>query len=743
MRERIGTPSPPELLPSASLRCRRGRCPDDVPERISLFGLSTIPGGAPLIEQLDALGTQREILLFLHQPSLALAGRVSAAAQSEAPTASAPHLRADDRSSSLVANPLLASWGRPAREAVVLLGDRCTQATSIPAPGAGSTPTLLARLQHDLRSDTAPEGTFELRDDDRSITLHSCYGDTRQVEVLRDQILHLLVDDPTLDEDDIVVLCPALGSFAPIIESVLGPPGDPAERIDDPGEALDHDGPRPVAPSLRYRLSDRSLGSTYPLLGALGALVELLASRFSDRAVLEFASLDPVSRRHGFDDDALSTIAGWIATANTRWGIDGRHRERWGIPAGHETGSWRRRVDRLLMGIAIETHGLTLAPGDLPPIGVEGSDTVVAGHLAGLLEHLARLAARAEESMPVHRWIELLRRASDDLFCADPDNPWESRRLSGVLARIEDAATVIDGGPHAEGAVGCRPARVDLTLDDIRHLIGAELGTSSGRSDFFRGGITFCTPTPLGAVPHRVVCLLGMDDSAFSAGAIDGDDLVTAEPHLGDRDRRADSRHVLLDCILAAREHLVVLRNGHNVVTNQEIPATVAVAELTDALRATVRRTGHDPVTDRLTVEHPGNASTNQLPHRLTPGSATPVPPSAQLGLERPWASTRRTARVRPPATTRARHRGSWSTPWHRFDPIRSRSSDLQEFLTHPPRYFLRRVLELSIPHPPKRDDASAGTQPAGSSGLPMAAPGRNLLVGLDSLEAWGSARTC
>lgn len=737
VRQRIGRPSPPELMPQRIADLLAGRFPESIPERISLFGLSTIPGGTPLIELLDALGGRREVHVFMHQPSLAMVGQV-AGAQSAAANAphitSTPHIRAEDQSSSLVANPLLCSWGRPAREAIVLLGDRCADTPSAPGPPPTTSVTLLAQLQSNLRGDTPPAGTFEYRDDDRSITIHSCYGDRRQVEVLRDQILHLLVDDPTLDEDDIVVFCPALDTFAPIIESVLGPPGDP---LHDPSGPEVRHRVQMGAPSLRYRLSDRSLRSSYPLLGALGALVELLASRFSDRAVLEFASLDAVRRRHGFDDDALRTLAGWIATANTRWGIDGRHREWWGIPAGHEAGSWRRGIDRLLMGIAVSEDNSALAPGGLLPIGVEGTESLVVGRLAAMLDRLARLTAQADEPRPPHDWIELLRCASGDLFAPDPDHPWELQRLNAVFERIDDAATVIDRTGPATDDPDRHPSEVDLTLQDLRHLIGTHLGASAGRPDFFRGGITFSTPTPLRAIPYRVICLLGMDDSAFSSGPLDGDDLVAAEPHLGDRDRRADTRHVLLDCVLAANENLVVMRNGHNVVTNQEVPAAVPLAELTDVLAATVRPRQRDHMLERLTVEHPRQRFDEANFHAEERPLHEPRPPSRQMGLDRPWSfdpSDCTGATARRAKSTARQFMGDPLAPVH---PQLISIDDLREFLVHPPRFFLRHVLELSLPKPPSRDDASTGTTPTGSSGLPAAAEGRNLLIELDGLEAW------
>ena len=57
---------------------------------------------------------------------------------------------------------------------------------------------------------------------DRSIRIHACHGRARQVEVLREAILHRLADDPTLEPRDVIVMCPDIESFAPLIEAAFG-----------------------------------------------------------------------------------------------------------------------------------------------------------------------------------------------------------------------------------------------------------------------------------------------------------------------------------------------------------------------------------------------------------------------------------------------------------------------------------------------------------------------------------------
>ena len=92
------------------------------------------------------------------------------------------------------------------------------------------------------------------------------------------------------------------------------------------------------------------------------------------------------------------------------------------------------------------------------------------------------------------------------------------------------------------------------------------------------------------AVPHRVVCLLGVDDGTFPRRlSPDGDDIIETDPWVGDRDPRSEDRQLLLDAILAAEERLLVVYSGADPRSGAEIPPAVPIGELLDALDVTAR----------------------------------------------------------------------------------------------------------------------------------------------------------
>src|SRR5215210_2167128 len=260
LRERLGEPSPAERLEPACEQLRATPSLVDLPERFSLFGLTRLPAGHLAV--LRALAAGRDVHVFLLHPSPALWKKLDG----WPPVVR----RAEDRTAALADNRLLASWGQDSREMQLVLGSHEHVAHHHPVAPGGD--TLLARIQDDVRADRSPPGLPlpgvadarpQLDPADRSIQIHSCHGRARQVEVLRDAILHLLDEDETLQPRDVIVMCPDIEMFAPLIQATFGA----GETIaDDELEPL----PEGIAqPDLRVRLADRSLRQTNPVLGVV------------------------------------------------------------------------------------------------------------------------------------------------------------------------------------------------------------------------------------------------------------------------------------------------------------------------------------------------------------------------------------------------------------------------------------------------------------------------------------------
>ena len=672
-RAAIAQPSPPEQLPDRVAALRAGELVLDLPARIAVFGLSSLPGGSGFIEILEALAVVRDVSVYLLDPSpgtTAVFGRAFTGTS---------RFRNDDgwrHATESVAHPLVRTWGRLTRETPVMLVDanvatELVDSDVVDSEDAADPATMLDALRADVIAGRAPSGMRSPNGFDRSVQFHSCHGESRQVEVLRDAILHLLADDATLREDDVLVVCPRLARFVPIVRAVFGPSATDAIGSEPAGQA----------PTMRYVIADRSLQAPNSVAQAFETLLELLASPFGVVSVLEFCALGPVRARFGFDDEALTALRGWAHSLNVRWGLDGDRRSRFGIPATLEANTWRAAADRLLLGSAVADDDAAFTIGGVIPEGVEGASVAIVGVFADLLERLGRFADACIEARPMRAWTDLFRDACATLFSVDAQHDWEPENVRRTLAGIDDA-------------VASQPD-VEATFADVRRLVSEQLHAGSGRAGFFRGGITITSMESLRWVPFRVVCILGLDDGALSAPAPDGADLLRVEPRFGDVDRRGEARQVLLETVLAAQSHLVITRNGADVSTNAEVPEAVAVAELRETLLAMVTPEMRDAFAARLQIVHPRHAFDERC---FVPGALGAVASSTA----QPWAFD-------PVALGGARarqRRETVATPFMTtpFDlaPLEEiEIGELRGFLKNPTQTFLQRTLELRLPEEP------------------------------------------
>ncbi len=553
-------PADPPHIRHAMTLSRLRDAPAALPSRLSLFGHTRL--ARTDVELLEALAVHHDLHLWLPHPSDNLWQALTGA------RGSVP--RREDTSHRKVGHPLLATLGRDLRELQRSLpADPATDA----ALGQPDRPnTLLGWLQSDLAANAVrPHGRM-LAAGDRSVQVHSCHGPARQIDVLREVLLGLLSEDPTLEPRDILVMCPDIETYAPLIVADFGL-GDVVH------------GAHP-AHRLRVRLADRSLLQTNPLLVVASQLLALAGGRVTASEVLNLAQAAPVRARFGFSDDDLEGITRWVRQSNIRWGFDQEHRMPFGVDFVHNT--WRFGLDRVLAGVAMSETAHAWIDSTLPLDDVGSNRVELVGQFAEYIDRLQRVVDSLTGTRPLREWLTALADGIDLLTRTDQDDAWQTNQMQREFAGVLRTA-----GPREQTL---------LRLPDIRALLQRHLAGRPTRANFRTGTLTVCTMVPMRSVPHRVVCLVGLDDGVFPRlGVVDGDDVLARQPLTGERDIRSEDRQLLLDAIGAATGTLVITYTGANEYSGQRRPPAVPLAELLDALDATTP----EPVRSRIVVEHP------------------------------------------------------------------------------------------------------------------------------------------
>ena len=211
--------------------------------------------------------------------------------------------------------PPAARLARPRRPRAAAHPRRRSRATTSRRRRATRPDTLLGWLQHDLRANHAP--TYDERAGRAAspTTTAACRctpatAPARQVDVLREVLVGLLEDDPTLEPRDILVMCPDIETFAPLISAGFG--------LGRPSTARP---PRP--PSCGCKLADRALTSTNPLLAVAGVAARAVRRPGHRRPT---CSTWPRASRAGAGSASPTTTSTGSAAgcpgAGVRWGLD-------------------------------------------------------------------------------------------------------------------------------------------------------------------------------------------------------------------------------------------------------------------------------------------------------------------------------------------------------------------------------------------------------------------------------------
>lgn len=538
----------------------------DFNTRVSLFGISYLP---PFhLEILSALSRSSEVNIFLLSPTSEYWGDIA----SRRKLASLPDA---ERALYTEGNPLLASLGRNGRDFSELILGLPEEPESgddfYIDPGDA---THLHALQSDMLNLTGAgeDGVFRTFDpEDRSIQIHSCHSPLREVEVLYDHLLDLFDQCTGLTPRDIVVMTPEIETYAPYITTVFGSSASSGAV-------------------LPYTITDRKLLNEGEISSALVKLLALYGSRVTAPALYDLLSTPPVSRRFGFSDEELDTVRDWIEKTRIRWGVDERSRQAEGVPAYREN-SWRAGLDRLLLGYAMPDEGL-LFDGALPVNGVEGDAAETLGKLADFIDAIDAFLLTMDRSRELVLWREFLTDVLNRFFAHDERSERELTKVHETIDKLTDIA------------VNAR-YETDVSPQVMVSWLKSSLEQASQGLGFMTGGITFCEMLPMRSIPFRVVAMIGMNDGVFPRQQHQpGFDLMARSPRPGDRSVRADDRYLFLESILSAREVLYISYVGQSIRDGSEIPPSVLVSELTDAVLRVFRMADGSEVLNHLLQRH-------------------------------------------------------------------------------------------------------------------------------------------
>jgi len=507
-----------------------------LPSLIALVGLTNMPGGSQFGELLAALSTQCLIQIF--EPVTTLE-----------PITTDPEF-------------LPARWNAEVLEARKLYGELAeslgVKVTATASSKVGS--STLRNLQQSMKSGIPSIGAAA----DETVKVIGAYGNSRQVETLRTELLDILGNKELgISPHEILVLTPDLPSFGPLLERHWL---YEKEMADSPRLPIDY--------------AERPTGQFASRFDASVELLKLIGTRVTVDQLSDFVAIPPVGIALNLSADEQDRI--WaLATENkVMAGTSNEQRAPFelmpaasvsGVPVN--VGTWERFIDGVATTYIMPDQALSNIRG----IGTI-DDVELLARLIPLLQILEgeSYLRTTRVKKDLASWLSLIEEWMNQLIpSTDKDRSFEREVL-----KFREWLNEL-------------PTTIEITVTEFQELWRGIDTPSTSPNVFGRGGIVVCGLSALPNVPFKVVALVGFDESNLPGASVaEG---LSGDRRIGEPNPRQSLLQALTQGIMSADQRLIITYSANSDESGEPVEAAIPLEELLEGL-AGISAGGFKPI---------------------------------------------------------------------------------------------------------------------------------------------------
>ncbi len=537
---------------------------------IYMFGISVI--SQYHVEILHAVGQFIDIHFFILNPSPAIYWYDD---KSEKQISFLKKIKKVESNASSQGNPLLTSWGKIIQDTFNLLFKNDDILNNLNELEINSpTPnTLLHTIQVNItNNDTAIDGEKinNAKLNDGTITINSCYTAAREVEVLYNFLVNLVVkNNNELASQDILVMVTDVNKYASYIKAVFD-----------------------AAPyKFKYHIADQSFVEEDTLTNNLLRILQINEQNFTAENVVQLLECKYIKKQ--FNITNIDQIRQVVQAANIRAGIDGNMEDE------SVYISWQYGLKRIMYGLCISNQ---IEVGNdaysFYPIDVaEGANTNQIIEFVYFVEQLIKTVQQRKQTKTLLQWVQYI----DDIihnFIFEKDEIADDDyvQLMNQLANYNTVGNLV---------------QEQILFDVFMHSFEKSLENTVNKKSFYIGGITFCSLIPMRSIPFKIVAMLGLDYDKFPRKENPlSFSIMQTEKRKGDRNVKENDKHLFLETILSAKEYLYISYVGMSVKDNSHIPASTLVDEFLNYIKSIAN--SPSDVTKQLVTQHPLHSYSKQ-----------------------------------------------------------------------------------------------------------------------------------
>lgn len=375
---------------------------------------------------------------------------------------------------------------------------------------------------------------------DDSIQIHSAHTPLREVEILYHNILSFFEEDKLLKSNDIIVMTPDINKYAHYIRNVF----DNAKL------------------SIPYCIADESHNIFSSDKRVLLQLINIKKSRFTFSWVMDLIEEKSVRTKFDISEQDIRIIKKLFINFRTAWGIDDAHKGVFGISTNQWENTWKSSIENILMNYCNNNGELEAITKDLFNI----SYTETLGKFLDFFDTIISFQRATQTKKSLSEWGKIL---GEYLFKIQD---FQHKKFESKIKTLIQIFSLNK----------CLEVDFDYVSSYFHDLVSKMKNSHL----FLNGGVTFCEMLPMRSIPHKVICLIGLNESAYPRSSFDKSlNLMAENPKKGDRDIRQYDRYLFLESIISAQDIFYISYIGQDIKSNENIPPCLLVTELLNYIK--------------------------------------------------------------------------------------------------------------------------------------------------------------
>ncbi|MCR3756352.1 MAG: exodeoxyribonuclease V subunit RecC [Candidatus Westeberhardia cardiocondylae] len=404
---------------------------------------------------------------------------------------------------------------------------------------------------------------------DHSFNLHICYNIQKEIEVLYNTLLNMMLNDSKLRPEDILVMAPDINLYISEIEKIFN-------NVDSQY-------------CIPYSISDQKIEYAHSIFFAFLKLLRLPNSECIAESVLELLELSCIADNFSIKLDDIDLIRHWVFESGIRWGINNDIYNELMLPVFNKN-TWEFGLNRMLLGYSIDN--IQCSWDDIYPYSqCRGEDLELIGCLSKFIFKLNYWRKYLFRKRMLEEWESFFFKITHDFFCFNSDvekyfivlkGYWNDILYSGLIVKYN------------------KPISIELIYDELVN----RLNDGKVYQKFLGGGINFCSLFSNFSFSFKVIYLIGINEIMYpKKSLLVNFDLMKGNVRCGDFFEKKSDRYFFLSLILGAEKFLYISCTENFYGVSYSYPSVI-VNELFEYISYNFCLSGDENVDEKISIFH-------------------------------------------------------------------------------------------------------------------------------------------